>query len=71
MRNSEKFRQSVEAANSEKRKIREEINDLEVEVRTLRDQLSDKLTENKNLQYLIDQEQSLAEEKAKMEEHAL
>lgn len=71
LRNSDRFKQSVEVANAEKKKVREEINDLEVEVRTLRDTLSDKLTENKNLQYLIDNEQALAEQKAQMEEQAL
>ena len=40
-------------------------------MRSLRDQLSDKLTENKNLEYLIDHEQELAEEKSRMEEKAL
>jgi hypothetical protein len=64
LRNSDRFKQSVETANTEKKQIREEINELEVEVRTLRDALSDKLTENKNLQYLIDNEQTLAEQKA-------
>lgn len=71
MKNSDRFKQSVESANSEKKKIREEINSLEVEVRTLRDQLADRLTENKNLENLINHEKILAEEKARMEERAL
>ena len=71
MKNSERFKNSVESANAEKKKLRDEINELESEVRSLRDQLSDKLTENKNLEYLVDHEQELAEEKAKMEENAL
>ncbi len=44
---------------------------MEVEVRTLRDQLADRLTENKNLENLINHEKILAEEKARMEERAL
>jgi len=44
---------------------------LEVEVRTLRDQLADRLTENKNLENLVNHEKILAEEKARMEERAL
>lgn len=71
LKNSDRFKQSVEQANNEKKKIREEINNLEVEVRTLRDQLADRLTENKNLENLINHEKILAEEKARMEERAL
>lgn len=44
---------------------------MEVEVRTLRDQLADRLTENKNLENLVNYERILAEEKARMEERAL
>jgi hypothetical protein len=33
--------------------LREEINKLEIEVRKLRDEEADRLTENKNLEYLI------------------
>jgi chromosome segregation ATPase len=71
LKNSDRFKQSVEQANNEKKKIREEINNLEVEVRTLRDQLADRLTENKNLENLVNHEKILAEEKARMEERAL
>lgn len=71
LKNSERFKNSVESANADKKKLRDEINELESEVRSMRDQLSDKLTENKNLEYLVDHEQELAEEKAKMEESAL
>ena len=70
-KNSERFRESVESANNEKKRLREEINSLEVEVRRLRDKMADKQTENKNLEYLLHNEQMLAEEKAKLEEKAL
>ena len=44
---------------------------MEAEVRTKRDLLANKETETKNLQYLLDREAELAEEKAQLEERAL
>ena len=52
-KNSERFKESVESANNQKKQLREEINKLEIEVRKLRDEEADRLTENKNLEYLI------------------
>ena len=58
-------------ANKEKEDLRSEIFKLEAEVRTKRDLLANKETETKNLQYLLDREAELAEEKAQLEERAL
>jgi len=61
----------VRDANKEKEDLRSEIFKLEAEVRTKRDLLANKETETKNLQYLLDREAELAEEKAQLEERAL
>ena len=58
-------------ANKEKEDLRSEIFKLEAEVRTKRYLLANKETETKNLQYLLDREAELAEEKAQLEERAL
>jgi hypothetical protein len=68
---SDRYKEQVEGANVEKRKIREEINMLEVEVRRMRDTLADKQTENRNLETLLEHEHDLAEAKAEKEAEAL
>ena len=70
-RNSEIYEEKVKQANDEKAKMRDEINQYEKEVRKMRDHLADKETENKNLNYLLDRESELSQEKAQREEQAL
>ena len=70
-RYSEQYEEQVKASNTEKQALREEISQLEHEIRKARDMLADKETENKNLNYLLDRESQLAEEKARYEEQAL
>ena len=68
---SVEYEKQVRDANKEKEDLRSEIFKLEAEVRSKRDLLANKETETKNLQYLLDREAELAEEKAQLEERAL
>ena len=70
-RSSEVYEEQVKQANTEKQAMRDEIMQIEKEVRTMRDHLADKQTENKNLNFLLDKESELSQEKAQKEEMAL
>ena len=61
----------MKKANEEKNGLRQQIYDAEKEVRRARDLLANKETENKNLMYLLEQENELSREKSFKEEEAL
>ena len=70
-KNTEQYKGLVRDANVKKEELRKNIEHEEEMVRKMRDELADIQTENKNLNFVLQKTEQLAEEKAHLEEESL